>query len=317
MVAALMSRVLALIGNRPNICAAAAQRFIPNLALSRETVKTASLDAEGSASEDRALKSTVSPSAAVAAASVEGGLVDSPASALGWGLGFYQAGQPLLRRRPVDEREIVQISAFHDISSAAYLAQIRSPTVGALRTENTPPFRFRKWLFSMRGTIPNFSDIRSQLVAELPAFVRANVRGQSDGEYVFHSFLASLESAVGLAREVILPGDIAAALARSVAALDNRLTHEGLEQAQVDCFATNGEHLVALHRSGTLSYRWMEGAEELSAWLAPSLERTGTELFRCSLLIAGLQAPLDRWQALDSDSLILCSRTEPPVIQGL
>lgn len=312
-----MSRVLALIGNRPNVCAAAAQKYTPQLAVHRSVVQREAAREDNADGVLTGSSQQGSAQASRMASEVPSEALSQPVTALGWGLGFYQAGEPLLRRRPVDERELVQISAFHDISSSAYLAQIRRPTVGALRTENTPPFRFRRWLFAMRGTVPGFGALRVNLLSSLPAALRSNIRGQSDGEYVFHSFLSSLDSSSGLSRDSIAPGDIGAALVRSVLQLDSHLESEGLRRATIDCFATNGEHLVALHRSGTMSHCWMEGAEQLESWLPPSLERTGTELFRCSLLMAGGDRPVDGWESLGTDSLILCSRTEPPVIQSL
>jgi glutamine amidotransferase len=113
-----MSRVLALVGNRPDVCGVAAKKYASLLR------------------------------------------VETHGKALGWGIGFYQSGEALLRRRPLDDREVVEIAALNDISSGLMLAQIRTPGVGALRTENTPPFRYRDWLFAQRGTMAGFDQIR-------------------------------------------------------------------------------------------------------------------------------------------------------------
>ncbi|HEX6271527.1 MAG TPA: hypothetical protein VFZ53_00735, partial [Polyangiaceae bacterium] len=34
----------------------------------------------------------------------------APNQPLGWGLGFYQAGEVLLRRRPIDDREQIDLA---------------------------------------------------------------------------------------------------------------------------------------------------------------------------------------------------------------
>src|SRR5262245_23134444 len=68
----------------------------------------------------------------------------APDEPLGWGLGFYQAGEVLLRRRPIDEREEIDlVEAASDLRTDVLLAHVRHASVGALRTENTHPFRYR------------------------------------------------------------------------------------------------------------------------------------------------------------------------------
>ena len=38
-------------------------------------------------------------------------LVVAKGATLGWGLGFYQAGEVLLRRRPIDERTEIDVAS--------------------------------------------------------------------------------------------------------------------------------------------------------------------------------------------------------------
>jgi len=61
-----MSRVLALVGNRPDVCGVAAKKYANLLR------------------------------------------VETHGKALGWGIGFYQSGEALLRRRPFDDREVIE-----------------------------------------------------------------------------------------------------------------------------------------------------------------------------------------------------------------
>ena len=52
---------------------------------------------------------------------------------LGWGLGFYQSGEVLLRRRPIDDRaEIDLVEAAEDIRTDVMLGHVRRASVGAL-----------------------------------------------------------------------------------------------------------------------------------------------------------------------------------------
>src|SRR5207247_8895611 len=82
----------------------------------------------------------------------------------GWGVGFYQGGEILLKRRPIDDRAEIRLSDMtRDIRTDTLIAHVRAATVGTLRTENTHPFRYRQWLFAHTGTIEGFSTLRGRL----------------------------------------------------------------------------------------------------------------------------------------------------------
>src|SRR5690349_10966272 len=81
----------------------------------------------------------------------------------GWGVGFYQAGEILLKRRPIDDRsEISLVDLTRDDRADTLLAHVRLATVGAPRTENTRPFRYRQWLFANTGTVVSFDKLRGR-----------------------------------------------------------------------------------------------------------------------------------------------------------
>src|SRR5438309_1031527 len=81
-------------------------------------------------------------------------LVADGAGADGWGVGFYQGGEVLLRRRPKPASGPVD---FYDVAAElrtdVLIGHVRRATVGAAKNENTHPFRFRSWLFAHHGTI--------------------------------------------------------------------------------------------------------------------------------------------------------------------
>src|SRR5215813_5184813 len=86
----------------------------------------------------------------------------------GWGVGFYQGGEILLKRRPIDDRaEIRLVDMTKDIRADSLVAHVRLATVGAPRTENTHPFRYRQWLFAHTGTVESFSTLRGRLAESL------------------------------------------------------------------------------------------------------------------------------------------------------
>src|SRR5688572_851390 len=95
--------------------------------------------------------------------------VDARGGPLGWGLGFYQGGEVLMRRRPLDDRPVIELSELAgDVRADVLIGHVRAATVGALRTENTHPFRYRQWLFAQTGTIHRFDAVRDRLVSSVP-----------------------------------------------------------------------------------------------------------------------------------------------------
>jgi predicted glutamine amidotransferase len=270
-----MSRVLALVGNRPDVCGVAAKKYAHLLQ------------------------------------------VETHGKALGWGIGFYQAGEALLRRRPLDDREVIEIAALHDISAGLIIAQIRTPGVGALRTENTPPFRYRDWLFAQRGTIHGFDQIRDPLLERLPEFLRCNMRGETDGEAMFYTFLSCLDEAVGLDRDRISASQMREALRAALARAQLLLGGGASEATAVDWFVSDGEHLTALHQTGTMMYRRFEAPEELEALLPEGPPGASLHPFRCSVIASGLDTPPEKWSRLETNTLITLNRTDPPAIEPL
>jgi predicted glutamine amidotransferase len=270
-----MSRVLALVGNRPDVCGVAAKKYAHLLQ------------------------------------------VETHGKALGWGIGFYQAGEALLRRRPLDDREVIEISALNDISAGLIIAQIRTPGVGALRTENTPPFRYRDWLFAQRGTIAGFEQIRDPLLERVPEFLRCNLRGETDGEAMFYSFLSCLDEHVGLDRDRISPAHLRDAMRAAMARLEQLLGSAASSSAAIDWFVSDREQVIALHRTGTMMYRRFEAPEELEALLPHGPPGASLHPFRCSVIASGLDDPPEHWLRVEPGRLVTLNRTDPPAIEVL
>src|SRR6476469_6868591 len=122
--------------------------------------------------------------------------VQSRGAPLGWGIGFYQGGEVLMRRRPIDDHATIEVSKVAaDVRADVLIGHVRNATIGALRTENTHPFRYRQWLFAQTGTLPMFDSIRERLVQSVPEFLRSSIRGETDAEILFYVFLSFLHDA--------------------------------------------------------------------------------------------------------------------------
>jgi predicted glutamine amidotransferase len=241
---------------------------------------------------------------------------------LGWGLGFYQSGEVLLRRRPIDDRaEIDLVEAAEDIRTDVMLGHVRRASVGALRTENTHPFRYRAWLFAQTGTIVGFERLRSRLLESQPEFLRRNVRGETDSECFFYLFLSFLHDAGHLDDAHVQSDHVAAALRASIALVDRLSAEEGHAENSGDILVTNGEQLIAVNRTGSVVFRRWKGRYEMEELLGedglrkariPSIESS------CFSLIASeVEAAPAGFQAVPPRSIVHLSRSDEPRIESL
>lgn len=240
--------------------------------------------------------------------------VPSHGRARGWGIGFYQSGEALLRRRPIDERELIEIGALSDVAASLILAQVRTPGVGALRTENTPPFRYRNWLFAQRASVEGFEAVRARLLDDQPEFLRCNVRGETDGEVLFYSVLAALDRAGSLEGEVSAPARVTEAMQQAAGRLDAALEETGRAPAVVDWFLSDGEDVFGMQRTGSGALRHFDSPEELSGLSPEDRLAQGRSPFCCTALASGLETVPEHWQPIPAGSYVLLSRTAPPVL---
>ena len=66
----------------------------------------------------------------------------------GWGLGFVQAGDVLLQKRPrADTKEVDLYGLAKDLRADALIGCVGLSRDGNVSAEDSDPFRFRSWLF--------------------------------------------------------------------------------------------------------------------------------------------------------------------------
>lgn len=235
---------------------------------------------------------------------------------LGWGVGFYQSGEVLLRRRPIDEREVIGLAeAAEGIRADLVIGHVRKAGIGALRTENTHPFRYRSWLFAQTGTIQGFERLRERLLASQPDFLRRNVRGETDSELFFYLFLSFLHDAGRLDDGPVAPEHIRVALRASISLVDQLSAEEGFEaKNRGDILLSNGECIVAVHRDGTMGYRELKGRRDLENLLGeeavqkariPSIENS-----RFGLVASAMSELPQGWTRVTPRSIVTLSRTD-------
>jgi predicted glutamine amidotransferase len=173
----------------------------------------------------------------------------------GWGVGFYQAGEVLHKKRPQHlEEELEWWSMLNSIRSHIAVAHVRTATIGDRRAANTHPFRMRQWLFAHTGSVGGFDAIRAKLTASLPDFLQRNIRGDTDSEHIFHVLLSFLHDAGQLEVTDVAHEVVFGAVRNTLALLDGMTAEVGAPPAEINLVLTNGRQLYALRRGAPLMF---------------------------------------------------------------
>ena len=178
----------------------------------------------------------------------------------GWGIGFYQGGEVLhKKRRLLEGRELDWQQVANGVRSDCAIIHVRQATVGDFRSENTHPFRMRSWLFAHSGTIERFDPMKERLLETMPDFIRRSIRGETDSEYFFHLVVSFLHDASQLDRPTTESGPVLSAI-RSAVRLVDRLSKEvGAEPATLNFLLTDGHALYAVRRGLPMHYVCRDG----------------------------------------------------------
>lgn len=255
---------------------------------------------------------------------------------LSWGIGFYQGGDVLLRRRPNDERTSLDLASLaRDLRSDLIIGHVRAATVGSIRTENTHPFRYREWLFAHTGSIDSYGEIRARLLESIPEFLRKDIRGDTDSEVLFHLVLSFLHDAGRLQDGGTDPRTVIGALSSTASLVDNILGEVGGRAGfPMNAILTNGEIVAALHRGDAqdhnrMAYRIVHGRGDLDQLVADDALRrvrlTDPGALRFTLLasdFAEAQLP-DRpsaaaahaWTAVPARAIVVATRDADPIVE--
>ncbi|MDC0678081.1 MULTISPECIES: class II glutamine amidotransferase [Sorangium] len=242
----------------------------------------------------------------------------------GWGVGFYQGGEILLKRRPIDDRpEISLVDMTKDVRADILVAHVRAATVGSLRTENTHPFRYRQWLFAHTGTVEGFARLRNQLSDSLPQFLQRDVRGETDSEILFHLFLSFLHDSGQLDRPNVDAASARTALRSSIALVDRLCAEEGAGPSAMNIVVTNPEYLLAAHGGTSMAYRIYQGSEDMERLLSDGglgrMRMPDYAASRLTLVASDFdddQAPAG-WTHVGERAIVTFTRADAPAIEPI
>jgi glutamine amidotransferase len=251
----------------------------------------------------------------------------------GWGVGFYQAGEILLKRRPIDDRDEVRPADItRDVRADTLVAHVRLATVGAPRTENTHPFRYRQWIFANTGTVEAFARLRGRLAEQLPQFLHRDVRGETDSELVFHLFLSFLHDAGQLDRPAVDPAAAREALRGAIALVDGLCAEEGASPTALNILVANPEYVIAVHAgtgaangaaaSKEMGYRIFQGQQDLERLFGDGglgrMRIPDYATSRLTLVASDFDDGLPPgWTSVHERAIVTFTRSDDPVIESL
>lgn len=242
----------------------------------------------------------------------------------GWGVGFYQAGDILLKRRPIDDRSHIRlVDLTKDIRADTLVAQVRLATVGALRTENTHPFRYRQWLFANTGTVADFGRVRDRLLDQLPQFLQRAVHGETDSELIFHLFLSFLHDTGELDRPTVPAASARSALRSTLALVDRLCAEEGAEPTALNVLLTNPDYLLAVHAGAPMGYCVFQGQRDLERMFGDGglgrmriPDYAGSRLTLVASDFEDNQLP-PRWTSVPERAIVTLTRADEPATEKL
>jgi glutamine amidotransferase len=155
-----------------------------------------------------------------------------------------QGGEVLLVRTPRPSKVPVDLyDAVAKIQSDCVIGQAVSDTRFA-GTDNTPPFRFRRWMFAQTGQA-RVDEAWPALLERIPDYLRRNVKGKTSAELTFHVMLAQLHDG-GAVDDPNLPlATSRSTLGAAVALIRAALADVGVTDRLGNVMASNSRSLIA------------------------------------------------------------------------
>jgi hypothetical protein len=233
-----------------------------------------------------------------------------------WGLGYVQSGEILLARTPRPSATPVDLyAALEGIKSDCVLGHAvrdlrgRGPGEGFGGTDDTPPFRYRRWMYvqDVAAAVEGSPAMASALAPQVPDYLRRNIKGKGTAELSFHVFLAMLHDLGGIDDANLPTATTRRALSAAVALVGAEVAKLGLgvDEPVGNVAVSNGRSLLVARISSPL---WMRRLHVVG-------ERGGRDdQFRGVLLVSsGLNDPTvavaaEGFEEIPASSVVTVSR---------
>ena len=235
--------------------------------------------------------------------------IPATADPAGYGLGFYQGGEVLHKKRPLFENtDLDWGQVAKDVRTDAAVFHLRQgDTVGAFRIDNTHPFRMRSWLFAHNGTIDRFDAMQPRIVERLPDFIRRNVRGQTDSEHFFHLVLTFLHDAGQIENPDSGDMHVLPALRAAVTLVEDFARELGAKPPTLNLILTNGRRMYALR----------SGPEMFVTERESGAARDKPTKFKYVMLVSGPKTAPEGYRSIDDRSIVVVDRNLRVTVHGL
>jgi glutamine amidotransferase len=165
-----------------------------------------------------------------------------------WGLGYVQGGDVLLVRTPKSSELPVDLAApLSELRTDCAIALAVGDQGAALGgTDNTPPFRFRRWMYAQTGMLDSsgLEEVVPRLLENVPEYLRRNIKGRTPAEVAFHLFLARLHEEGQLDDPNLPVAASRRALGAAVRMIGAELEKAGKPVALGNIALTNGRSMV-------------------------------------------------------------------------
>jgi hypothetical protein len=183
-----------------------------------------------------------------------------------WGLGYIHGGDVLLVRTPRASADAVDLAGplvAGDLKTDCAIAQaVRDD--GFSGTDNTPPFRFRRWMYA-QSSMPALDGSALRLLEHIPEYLRRNLKGRTPAELIFHVFLAMLHDEGNIDDPNLPPAAQRRALSATLKLVKTELERagKGADDFQLgNVMLTNGRSMVLAHMGEPLKLRRLTVAGE-------------------------------------------------------
>ena len=164
----------------------------------------------------------------------------------------------------------------------------------------------RSWLFAHEGTIGRFNEIRAGLADTIPDFIRRNIRGQTDSEYLFHTILTLLHDAGQLDNPNLNEAQALPAISAAVTLVERLAAEVGSTQNSLSFILTNGRSMYALRHGAPMAYVERQGLHDPpDDYKAPP---TGSTQLRYAMVVSGIDESPVGYETLAERSVAIIDR---------
>jgi predicted glutamine amidotransferase len=221
-----------------------------------------------------------------------------------WGLGYVQSGEVLLARTPRPSTTPIDLyAALEGVKSDCVLGHaVAGPTgndgtkFGG--TDDTPPFRYRRWMYVQDGPVSPGAAWES-IAAQVPDYLRRNVKGRGTEEIAFHVLLAMLHDLGGIDDANLPLATTRRAVSQASALVGGELTKAGITQPIGNLAVSNGRSMVVARVGAPL---WMRRLQVLN-------DRGGRdEQFRGVMFVTGDAPSNDGFEEINPGTVVMVTR---------